>query len=98
MVKFLLTRPPSQILAKVRYILNHTGISVSGEIDNNEYQKWLETYREIFNPDPAKIISKIKSMEVRPLISILLPVYNPRINWFQEVIQSVMDQTYTRLF
>jgi len=70
-------------------------MSVTGEIDNNEYQKWLETYQKIFDPGPAKIISKIKSMEVRPLISILLPVYNPRINWFREAIQSVMDQTYT---
>ncbi|MGL6341748.1 MAG: glycosyltransferase family 2 protein [Waterburya sp.] len=71
-------------------IANREGILIS---DNRQYQKWLiKNY-----PKPSKL-QKIKAaiaqVTYQPLISIIVPVYNPSESFLRQAIESVLAQVY----
>jgi len=39
--------------------------------------------------------ANVENMRTRPLISIVMPVYNPNLAWLEEAIQSLQSQVYT---
>ncbi len=49
------------------------------------YRLWTELERPV----------EVKVLKHRPLVSIILPVNNPRQDWLQVAVQSVREQTYT---
>ena len=59
---------------------------------NIDYQKWLEhvepTKKEI--EEQRKVVFKIQ-----PKISILVPMYNTPYNFFKELVECLINQTYT---
>ena len=61
--------------------------------DNLQYQKWLE-----FNYPKATELKKIEQASLkltyRPLISIIVPVYNPEADFLRQAIDSVLEQVY----
>jgi len=59
---------------------------------NEEYQIWLlNNYNEnILN----KYREKVKKFTYKPLISIIMPVYNVEEKWLKEAIESVQNQIY----
>lgn len=61
--------------------------------DNPKYQSWLaKSY-----PKPnelKKIADAIAKVSYKPLISIIVPVYNPPENFLREAIESVLEQAY----
>ncbi len=61
--------------------------------DRNNYSKWLKTYRQVPKAELDRIAA---SMEAEPtvLFSILMPVYDPRLDHLEEAIQSVRAQLY----
>lgn len=62
------------------YETNNIGIK-------SDYKKWIETNE--------KDILKTKSLKLNPLISIVTPTYNTQKKYLQEMIESVISQTYT---
>ena len=62
--------------------------------DNLQYQKWLE-----FNYPKATELKKIEQASLkltyRPLISIIVPVYNPEADFLRQAIDSVLEQVYS---
>lgn len=56
------------------------------------YPRWIEK-NENFSRDEQ--IEEIKSFKEKPLISILMPVYNVKIKYLKKAIESVENQTYT---
>jgi GT2 family glycosyltransferase/SAM-dependent methyltransferase/peptidoglycan hydrolase CwlO-like protein len=70
--------------------LNPLSIS-SQEID--QYQLWISKNE----PDISEIQrqrSRSSSFKYRPKISIITPVWNPKAEWLQAAIESVLNQTY----
>jgi glycosyltransferase involved in cell wall biosynthesis len=67
-----------------------------GEKKADEYQSWIERFD---SPTPATVASMRRELRVlprHPLISIILPVYNPEIRFLEAAIDSVRDQIYER--
>ena len=58
----------------------------------SSYTQWLNHRNKVAFDEINK---KIKSFNYKPLISILLPVYNTHLDWLRECIDSLLAQHYT---
>jgi glycosyltransferase involved in cell wall biosynthesis len=67
----------------------------SGGHDRNDYAEWIRRYDQISDEQRDIMRSQISSFPSRPLISILMPTYNPKPEWLIEAIESVRKQIYT---
>ena len=61
---------------------------------NIYYTKWKKLYDTLSEEKIQDINQEISTMGKKPLISVVMPVYNPEISFFKEAIQSVKDQLY----
>lgn len=57
------------------------------------YSRWLEIHAEL-ELAPAQIQSLMEHFEHKPLISVLVPVYNTKHEWLRECLDSVLAQHY----
>lgn len=58
------------------------------------YKKWISQYDVLSTEDHQKILEKIEQLPLKPLISILMPVYNVPETWLRKALQSVCNQLY----
>jgi len=59
---------------------------------NSDYQIWIKKY----SPSEKMLIEQKKhNFRYKPLISIIIPTYNSKINWLKKCIDSVIKQTYS---
>ncbi|MGB5634711.1 MAG: glycosyltransferase, partial [Waterburya sp.] len=82
---------------KLETIEQAVPVNVDHEIpksDNIQYQKWLEG-----NYPRSRSLKKIREASLKlayqPLISVIVPVYNPEENFLRQAIASVLEQVYT---
>jgi cellulose synthase/poly-beta-1,6-N-acetylglucosamine synthase-like glycosyltransferase len=90
---------------RILFIGGHRGLSSIGvmirpdlslpAVEKNDYAEWLHRYDTLTVADKEKIISKIANFQIKPLISVVMPVYNPPAKFLDEAIQSVRNQLYT---
>lgn len=66
----------------------------SAAVDRNDYGEWVRSYDTLTTADREEINSRIISFQIKPLISVVMPVYNPPISFLDEAIQSVRNQLY----
>jgi glycosyltransferase involved in cell wall biosynthesis len=59
-----------------------------------DYAAWIKRYDTLHLADRRKIKAHIRAFENRPLISVLMPVYNPTANHLKRAIESVRVQLY----
>ncbi|WP_084155893.1 glycosyltransferase family 2 protein [Halomonas halocynthiae] len=55
------------------------------------YRTWLKKRRRLSAEHVHRVIEKLPR---KPLISIVVPVYNPRIEWLRKCLDSVLEQLY----
>ncbi|WP_315918685.1 glycosyltransferase [Vibrio fluvialis] len=60
-----------------------------------DYGQWLLKYGELSDIQTKQVVDRIGSLEYKPKISVLMPVYNPPIRYLCEAIDSVIDQLYS---
>ena len=60
-----------------------------------DYAEWIETVEQAAMPTPATLIASINQLKDKPLISIVMPVYNPPIEYLRAGIDSVIAQSYS---
>jgi glycosyltransferase involved in cell wall biosynthesis len=60
----------------------------------NNYQAWLKNYDSLTEVKRRLILDEIGAMRNLPLISVLMPVYNPQCSYLEEAIKSVQAQLY----
>jgi glycosyltransferase involved in cell wall biosynthesis len=65
---------------------------VQEEIGN--YSSWIRAYDTVCRSDRRRIRFHIGRLSSRPLISILLPVFNTEAQWLERAIESVRNQRY----
>lgn len=61
---------------------------------DEQYQSWLQRH----DPDEltlGRMREESEAWPVRPLVSIVMPVYNTRLDWLYDAIESVRAQSYT---
>jgi glycosyltransferase involved in cell wall biosynthesis len=63
--------------------------------DENNYNKWIEYYDTLTDNNRNQILKEISDIQEPPLISVLMPVYNPQLIFLEKAIQSVQHQLYT---
>lgn len=59
-----------------------------------DYGQWLEKYGQLSPEQVQAVISRIASLSERPKISVLMPVYNPPLDYLRQAIESVQAQLY----
>jgi glycosyltransferase involved in cell wall biosynthesis len=62
--------------------------------EDRKYQKWVRDFDTLTGEDREKIRRRIESFSYKPLISIILPVYNIEEKWLRLCVESVRKQLY----
>lgn len=76
------------ISSQVRPTLN------SGKFDRNDYSEWTRRYDTLTDETRATLRARIADFERTPLISVVMPTYNPKPEWLIDAIESVRKQIY----
>ena len=76
----------------VHYILHGQAEGRSGE--SNDYQSWVERFDTLSEADVAAFRAAVDGLARKPLISILMPVYNTERAWLERAIDSIRAQLY----
>lgn len=58
------------------------------------YPEWVERYDTVDAGVLAAMRERARRLAAKPLISVLMPVYNPRPQWLREALDSVRAQAY----
>ena len=70
--------------------------ATSGEVfDRNDYGLWVDKYDMLDQAQKSTMLEEIGGWNEKPLISIVMPVYNPPLGLLREAIDSVKAQLYT---
>jgi D,D-heptose 1,7-bisphosphate phosphatase len=77
-----------------RRILDSVALSAPSQPDRNDYSEWVRRYDTLTDQDREKIKVQINRLHNPPLISMVMPVYNPPLNMLEDAIRSVQDQLY----
>lgn len=67
----------------------------SDSFDRNNYQAWVQRYATLSNESREAMRNKMAGFAERPLISVLMPVYNAPPEFLSQAIDSVRSQLYT---
>jgi len=80
-----------------RYKISHKILSTSLKqfsILNITYREYLRSIGPMTNDDSKTIKIKIDEMVRKPSFSVIMPVYNPNLNFLEQAILSVQNQAY----
>lgn len=58
------------------------------------YRAWIERYDTLGDTDILSLKSAMATLGATPLVSILMPVFNPDIEWLEQAVASVIQQIY----
>ena len=61
---------------------------------NIYYKDWIRRYDTFTDDNFTRIHQNISEMEKKPEFSVIMPVYNPDLSFFQQAIDSVINQVY----
>ncbi|PYJ57157.1 MAG: hypothetical protein DME82_03140, partial [Verrucomicrobia bacterium] len=59
----------------------------------SEYQKWFERHRPSVQ-DLERMRDEARKFALRPLISVITPVFDTPVQWLEEAVQSMLSQVY----
>ena len=62
--------------------------------DRNDYTEWVRRYDTLTDADRQRMRDVQGAFAVQPLISVVMPTYNPKPEWLIEAIESVRGQIY----
>jgi O-antigen biosynthesis protein len=66
----------------------------AGVTDIGSYATWIEAYDQLHDVDRAAIYQRIDRLPYKPLISLVLPVYNTPEKWLRRCLDTVIFQLY----
>lgn len=61
----------------------------------NNYSRWITQYDTLSNDTRTKLQHRQDAFTLKPLISVIMPVFNPKQKWLKEAVESVRKQIYT---
>ena len=63
-------------------------------VDRNDYAEWVRRYDTLTDEVHTRMRKAIAEFAHQPLISVVMPTYNPKSEWVIEAIESVRKQIY----
>jgi glycosyltransferase involved in cell wall biosynthesis len=63
--------------------------------EENSYQAWINAFDTLTDENRATLKRYAQTLEHQPLISVVMPTYNPNPDWLIEAIESVRNQIYS---
>ena len=63
--------------------------------EGKSYQDWIQKYDTITHDRINSFRKEFEDLKEKPLFSIIMPVYDPPKKFFEEALQSVINQVYT---
>ena len=85
------------ITHRIKRLTRHTTHGLTGDQpppNRNDYTEWVRRYDSIDDGLRRDIKKRIKGMPRKPLISVLMPVYDPPLDLLDQAITSVRAQLY----
>ncbi len=79
---------------RFRFEQPESDVKVNIDGDTKDYEKWVEQFDRTDAVQLGIIKAEIMTMTKPPLISVLMPVYNPHSDFLNEAISSVCNQIY----
>ena len=73
---------------------SQTVTQAPAEAPNRDYATWVSCYDSLTQEDRAAIASHIALLQDRPLISIVMPVFNTNTRFLRSALDSVLEQLY----
>jgi O-antigen biosynthesis protein len=89
----IMIQEPGKLTRLGRRVANGSVIAQNVVEQNNKYQEWILLHE----PDEAELDAQRLASEAlvyKPTISIITPVFNPPVKVLEELIESVLEQTY----
>ena len=65
------------------------------ESEGNSYQDWIKKYDTITDDRITSFRKEFEDLKEKPLFSIIMPVYDPPKQFFEDALKSVISQVYT---
>lgn len=92
------SRSPREIFVKAYRLWRREGISglarfIAG-LSCIPYRVWIKRHDTLTTDDRQRIVGHIEALAYRPIISVLMPVYNPPAGFLEKAIASVRAQLY----
>lgn len=93
-------RGPLELISKGYRLLRREGLAgirrifLDLSLTNIGYSEWVKSYDTLSDDDRRRINLHIHALPYRPLISILMPVFNPPPDFLNKAIASVRRQLY----
>ena len=72
----------------------HSQVLNSVDFDRNDYAEWIHRYDTLTDETRVTMRARIDFFFHKPLISVVMPVYNPPLNMLEDAIRSVQGQLY----
>jgi glycosyltransferase involved in cell wall biosynthesis len=64
--------------------------------EDARYARWIELYDTIDDDRRGALLARLAQVDEQPLVSVILPVYNPPEEFLRQAIDSVRAQIYTK--
>ena len=81
------------------HLFFHTALRVGedcGPPDLTSYEEWIRVYDSPTPEELRRQAGESAALARQPVISVVMPVYNPPVKWLEKAIESVRAQTYGR--
>lgn len=65
-----------------------------GDVSRSQYREWVRQYDTLNDEDREGLRVALGKMPHKPLISVVMPTYNPNPLWLKQAIESVRSQLY----
>ncbi|GFM66294.1 hypothetical protein PSCICJ_24120 [Pseudomonas cichorii] len=87
------------LLARMRWFLNDTStgperVEVEPTPDRHDYAAWIRQYDTLDDDDRQEIARHIDTWKSPPLISVIMPVFDPPLDLLREALDSIRNQLY----
>lgn len=69
-------------------------VATAGLSDRNDYTEWVHRYDTLDAAARAELRAEMQGFARQPLISVVLPVFNPPLEFLEQAIDSVRAQIY----
>jgi GT2 family glycosyltransferase len=66
----------------------------NGILSDTRYEQWAQMYDTLHDADRLALAAQLDGLDERPVVSIVLPVYDPPEEFLREAIESVRRQLY----
>lgn len=83
----------SQLILAIKMV-NHRRLRRRREPQRIAYQQWAAEHDTVNDQTRGPLQELYRQLPTKPLISVIMPVYNAPLGWLNDAIQSVREQIY----